>query len=157
MIQDSKGFIWFATGRGMYRYDGYNYRLFINAPEHKNNLKLNSLSSLFEDRIGKIWVGTSLGPIRFDPVGETFESFPFFIESIKAGMHIRSITEDKDGNIWFAMKTDQDTIGGLVFFDYTRKSYEVFNNNGLLYSPSDISLDENGNFWIASNKRNFHL
>jgi len=151
MIQDSKGFIWLGTGRGMYRYDGYNYRLFINAPEHKNNLTLNSISCLYEDRIGKIWIGTSKGPARFDPATETFESFPFFMDRIKAGMTIKSIIEDTAGNIWFTMRTDQDTIGGLVFLDHARSTFEVFNFDGLLYYPSGLSLDEHGNLWIASN------
>lgn len=152
MILDTRGFIWIGTGRGVYRYDGYNYRLFINDPDNKNNLTLNSVGCLFEDRDGKIWIGTGEGPVRFDPFTETFESFSFFSERIKTGMVLNSIVEDRHGNIWFTMQTDLDSIGGLVLFTYSTNSYEVFNFNGLLLRPRNISLDEHGNFWIASNK-----
>jgi ligand-binding sensor domain-containing protein len=151
MLQDSKGFIWFGTGRGMYRFDGYNYRSFVIDPEHKKNVDLNSIHSLYEDHYGKIWIGTGNGPARFDPVTETFETFPFFSERIKSGMLIYSILEDNGGNIWFTMRTDQDTIGGLVFFDHTRSTFEVSNDGGLLHFACGLSLDEQGNLWIASN------
>ena len=56
IIQDSKGFMWFATEGGINRYDGYNIKLF--------NCGYKFIQTIFEDRAdsGKVlWFGTRDG------------------------------------------------------------------------------------------------
>jgi len=50
IFQDSKGFMWFATGKGICRYDGLNSKTFL--AENQSTL---SGSCISEDRLGRIW------------------------------------------------------------------------------------------------------
>ena len=50
-IQDSKGYIWFATDNGVSRYDGYQ---FVNF-DISNGLVNNTVFDIYEDWKGRIW------------------------------------------------------------------------------------------------------
>lgn len=50
-IQDSKGYMWFATDMGVCRYNGYEFESFAL----KDGLPDNTVMSLFEDHKGRIW------------------------------------------------------------------------------------------------------
>lgn len=38
IVQDDKGFMWFGTRYGLYRYDGYNFKVFVHDPGNPNSL-----------------------------------------------------------------------------------------------------------------------
>ena len=50
-IQDSKGYMWFATDRGVVRFDGYEFKVFTT----QDGLLDNVVFQLLEDHTGKIW------------------------------------------------------------------------------------------------------
>ena len=58
IIQDKKGFIWFATGDGLNRYDGHNFKIYRNDPSDPTTLSASEIFSLSEDDLGNLWVGT---------------------------------------------------------------------------------------------------
>ena len=68
IIQDSKGFMWFATEGGLNRYDGYNIKLY--------DCKQSIITTIFEDPAdsGKIlWIGTKQGGLfQFNKESERF-------------------------------------------------------------------------------------
>ena len=55
IAQDSAGFLWIGTWKGLYRYDG---REVINYSLHMNNKIGRKISSLFLDSEGMLWIGT---------------------------------------------------------------------------------------------------
>lgn len=61
MLQDKKGYMWFATENGVSRYDGYEFRNFTT----KDGLPTNSTLKLYEDFIGRIWFLSFEGPISY--------------------------------------------------------------------------------------------
>lgn len=50
LMQDQRGFIWLGTDKGLYRYDGNEFKLFSSKKQDGK-----SLSNLMEDSNGKIW------------------------------------------------------------------------------------------------------
>lgn len=50
LMQDKRGFIWLGTDKGLYRYDGSEFKLFSSKKQDGK-----SLSNLMEDGSGKIW------------------------------------------------------------------------------------------------------
>jgi len=50
-LQDSKGFMWFATDRGVVRFDGYTFEVFSTDDGLSNNV----VFEIFEDAKGRIW------------------------------------------------------------------------------------------------------
>lgn len=58
IIQDKKGFLWFATADGLSRYDGYNFKVFKSDPSNPKSLSGSDIFSVAEDEQGNLWVGT---------------------------------------------------------------------------------------------------
>ena len=67
ILQDSRGFMWFGTDEGLNKYDGYKFTIFRHDPDNPNSLSHNAARSLFEDKSGNLWIGTTGGGIdKFD-------------------------------------------------------------------------------------------
>ncbi|MBI3194605.1 MAG: hypothetical protein HYZ34_09105 [Ignavibacteriae bacterium] len=102
ILQDSKGYLWFATHEGLNRYDGYSFKTFKHDPYDSLSLCNNQVTALFEDSRGILWVGTQKGAQRFDRNTETFhkmtrgtnDSTLFLLGGIGA------FAEDRFGNLW---------------------------------------------------------
>ena len=59
--EDSLGFMWIGTSRGLNRYDGYEYTQYYHKEGDSGSIPSNTISCLFTDRDGRLWVGTSDG------------------------------------------------------------------------------------------------
>jgi len=58
IIQDKKGFLWFASADGLNRFDGYTFKVFKNDPSDSKSLSGSDIFSVTEDDQGNLWVGT---------------------------------------------------------------------------------------------------
>ncbi|UCH98768.1 MAG: hypothetical protein JSV88_26780, partial [Candidatus Aminicenantes bacterium] len=101
--QDLKGFIWLGTDNGLARFDGNDFKIFnkTNTEEIKNN----SITSLYVSADGTLWIGTNGGGIA------VFKDNRFKHYSTRDGLpshFIGSITGDSRQNIWVS------TYGGEV-------------------------------------------
>lgn len=75
IIQDSRGFIWFATSAGINRYDGVSFRSFVPSCEELGIGRINIIQSIAEAPDGCILAGTDFGLFIFNPEYETFRRF----------------------------------------------------------------------------------
>ncbi|WP_426105666.1 diguanylate cyclase domain-containing protein [Massilia sp. TSP1-1-2] len=120
MLQDRQGFIWLgALNGGLYRYDGGEVVKFLNDPKDDKSLPGERVNTLFEDKAGSIWAGTTHGLARFNP--ETSD-FTRFVSSNAAGKHqvIRKIISDGKGGMWLG------TWGGLQHFDSATGKFTLY-------------------------------
>ena len=53
-IIDRHGYLWFTSPKGVIKYNGYNFRIFNTS----DGLSRDDVWYLFEDRAGRIWLGT---------------------------------------------------------------------------------------------------
>ncbi|MEO8231143.1 MAG: two-component regulator propeller domain-containing protein, partial [Ignavibacteriota bacterium] len=169
-LQDSEGYMWFATRSGLNRYDGYKFNLYFNHPNDSTSLSDDGTNSLYEDHNGNLWVGTIYGNInRFDRTTETFnyknvsdlmdvipdQTDDFYEYPLSFSRNqkttITSIAEDKDGKLWIG------TWGcGIVVIDKNFKKYNHFyfdkNNSGGLRTNRimDLLFDDDGKLWVAT-------
>src|SRR5215470_6996048 len=63
VVRDSRGFLWFCTGDGLSRFDGYtftNYGMDQGLPHRE-------VTDFLETRSGEYWVATKAGLVRFNP------------------------------------------------------------------------------------------
>ena len=67
ILQDRRGFMWFATRDGLNRYDGNTFVVYKNSPNDPSSLSSNFLHDLIEDDNGYLWISTNTGVNRFDP------------------------------------------------------------------------------------------
>src|ERR1700754_3082720 len=59
ILKDNKGFMWFGTNKGLFRFDGINTRRFTKA----DSLPLDHVTALAQDSIGRIWIGHKNGQL----------------------------------------------------------------------------------------------
>ncbi|MFT4929437.1 MAG: hypothetical protein ACI8WB_005570, partial [Phenylobacterium sp.] len=64
IVQDRKGFLWFATQDGLNRYDGYSFKVFRHNPDDAHSISGNSINTLTIDSAGVLWIGTLGGGLN---------------------------------------------------------------------------------------------
>jgi len=126
ILQDSRGFMWFATIDGLNRYDGYKFKVFRHDPEDPHSLSTNPLRVIYEDQTGDLWIGTSGGGLnRLDRYTEKFTHYkhdPDDPHSL-SGNDVRSIYEDRNGVLWIG------TTAGLNRYDRQTEMFTQFRHD----------------------------
>lgn len=104
MLRDSHGFIWIGTGAGLNRYDGYRFRTFFSQIDNEKTLLNDCIDEIYEDRIGQLWIHTSIGYCIYDPLTETFNRKPEqWLNSVGGVGSPDRIFIDSDSNMWIAV------------------------------------------------------
>jgi ligand-binding sensor domain-containing protein/two-component sensor histidine kinase len=102
-FEDSRGYMWFGSDRGVIRYDGYLFTSFTK----EDGLSDNEVFNFYEDRKGRIWLETMNGKMCYYKDGIFWNAKQ---DSVLAKMDcdasIHSIREDKHGNIWIISNRD---------------------------------------------------
>jgi ligand-binding sensor domain-containing protein/two-component sensor histidine kinase len=169
IIQDKMGYMWFGTGNGLNKYDGYNFTIYINNPLDSTSISDNGISAIYEDKEGFLWIGTTGGILnKFNRNTETFEHFELHIQenipieephfydypisfSRNNNLSITSIAEDDKEKLWIG------TWGGGLF-EFDKKTGKT---NHYYHNPSDpqslsyngitsILVDSKGTIWIST-------
>lgn len=103
LLQSRDGFLWIATKDGLNRYDGYNFRQYTNDPFRPYSIAENTITKLFEDSRGWLWIGLeSKGLDMFNPQTGLFYHFslPNLTNIATSPYDIQQIEEGPDGTIW---------------------------------------------------------
>ena len=100
IMKDSRGFMWFGTPAGLYRYDGYIFKHFQSDSQDGSSLPDSYIESIQEVN-GDLWIKTNSGYCIYHPQTETFERDMRLVFS-KIGM--KDVPDiiyiDKHKNLW---------------------------------------------------------
>lgn len=152
IVQDQNGFMWFATGDGLNRYDGYSFVVFKNDPKDSSSIYSNSINCLYLDKNSMLWIGFNNGVFdRFNSKKNQFTHFSLPTKTNKVLISgINCIKEDNSGQLFFS--TDNDGI--FILSKQTGKWQNLRNENGLNSLPSNsvlkIAFDKHGVLWCAT-------
>lgn len=155
IIQDRKGFLWFATEDGLNKYDGFSFITYRNNPSDSTSLSDNFIWKIFEDIDGTIWICTNNGGLnRFENETESFTRFqhsplnPFSISNNS----IRAIYQDRKGNLWIGTEGGglNKLIPGTNKFIRFPSNYRDKNSLTSNYVRA-ITSDDAGYIWIGTN------
>jgi len=96
IYRDSRGFLWFATDKGVARYNGIRFEIFTTF----NGLPDNEIFFFLEDRVGRLWLGTYNGELCYfkDDTFHTSRNTPFLQLHFKAS-YIKQMTLEQDGSV----------------------------------------------------------
>ena len=164
IIQDRRGFMWFATKDGLNRYDGKDIRIYMHSNSDPESLRNDYVNSLYEDSAGKIWVGTDFGVDIFLPQKDRFVHIP--VQNDKNGRNGHSvtvITEDTSRHIWIAVEGrgvfKLDIEGNLISFfscndfpELSQVSSILFDNMGLMW----LTSSNGGLYYSADSMDSLH-
>jgi signal transduction histidine kinase/ligand-binding sensor domain-containing protein len=153
LAQDGRGWLWIGTQRGLIRYDGYRFHLFLHRKQDAASLGGDFITSLYAARDGRLWVGTeSDGVSVFDPGSERFVHFrhdPRQADSLGAGV-VWALAGDADGWVWIG--TDQGLAYCTPGCKRLRRHRHDARNSASLANDQVRSLlfDRSGRLWVGS-------
>jgi signal transduction histidine kinase/ligand-binding sensor domain-containing protein len=138
IAQSVDGYLWIGTHNGLLRFDGVR---FVNTKELTASRALStSIVSLFGDRNGDLWIGTS---------NELHRWRAGSLHTEMSGFRAPAITQDAAGAIWFTRTRIQQGTGSLC---------AIVSGTGRCYGPRDgvpltfadpILLDARSNVWAG--------
>ncbi|MPR37201.1 hybrid sensor histidine kinase/response regulator transcription factor [Salmonirosea aquatica] len=151
--QDSRGYLWLATGSGLLRYDGHTWRVYQHDPKTANSLAGDNVRSICPTRDGLIWIGGwSAGLDCMNP--ETGKFTHYEVVETKEYRYennsISALLEDHLGNLWVG------TVGGLYRFEKATGKFtpykSIAGNPGTISHPhvSSIFEDKQGTLWVGT-------
>jgi ligand-binding sensor domain-containing protein len=124
ILQDSQGYMWFATHDGLNRYDGLQFTIFRNERNDPQSLAANWILCLAEDKAGNLWIGSE-GLNLYDPVMNRMTRIPVNTDDQNAyhGGRVDNITVDFDSTIWLS------TISGLAHYFPKQNRFKTYTHD----------------------------
>jgi ligand-binding sensor domain-containing protein/signal transduction histidine kinase len=142
LLQDQRGFMWFGTGYGLNKYDGFNFTIYT-LETSEDVLAGNSISRLYQDRAGNLWIGTAADLVRMDRETGKFTHYKPDAtnpHSLLPG-RINTFGEDSSGALWIG------TNGGLNRYEPATDTFtRYFENEGVL----SFLVDRGGGTWLGT-------
>ena len=157
ILQDRRGFMWFATRGGLNRYDGNSFVVYKHNPSDPGSLSSNFIQDLIEDDHGYLWMATNTGVNKFDPTTERVTRYLHdanYPNSI-GGVSVKSIARDSRGYLWFGTEDS-----GLDKFDPTTGAFTHYRKDSdgqFVGRITKVIADSQGNIWFVGERGLFHL
>ncbi len=138
IAEDAEGLLWLATPGELMRFDPKTeaYESFKHDPLDPQSISYNSISSLFVDKTGILWVGTTgMGISIYD---HKLHKFHLLTRKEDAGSRIsgfslRTLVEDHTGDVWIGSdvlyRWDRQQ-NHLESFEKSSDSINAFGNTG---------------------------
>jgi ligand-binding sensor domain-containing protein/serine phosphatase RsbU (regulator of sigma subunit) len=139
ILQDTKGYLWFATDGGLSKFNGQTFTNYST----NEGLSEAAVNTICEDNEGQIWIGHSFGKISVYN-GKNFSSFN--IDLKEKPSRITDITKDDKGNLWIS------TIGsGALYLNPKTKQYKQYSINKKLSDLVFLSfIDASSRVWFVT-------
>jgi signal transduction histidine kinase/ligand-binding sensor domain-containing protein len=150
VMEDKKGFRWFATSNGLHSFDGSRWRWFKQEKDKPGSLPDNTVSSLLEDDQERFWVLSLNRIFLMNRSTSQFYNVPVEEFAENRGGEFRSLVQLKDKNIWLTRVS-----GSLYRYDETVKKFlpesKIINQKD--YKVYQFDFDSSANrYWLGTNK-----
>ena len=110
IIEDGYGFMWFGSENGVFKYDGYEFKAYLNNKQDKNTIGNNFCYCIYMDRNKDIWTGDRSGLNLYNKELDIFTRF----KSIRNKKAIQ-----KNTLFMISLKTQKRTYGYAHLTDFS--------------------------------------
>ena len=160
LLEDARGHLWIATEGGLAHLPlsstaspTETFTTYRHDPENSKSLSSDSISSLWRDPSGDLWVGSSGGVDRFDPkegrVVKHYQHDPNDPSSLLFDA-VYDVLLDQAETLWVAtdLGLSRRDVGHQGFVHYQHER----NNRGSLSHTSTVTLfeDSQGTLWVGT-------
>ncbi len=156
MLQDRNGHIWLGAG---------DYGLFKFIPEVDSFANFNPreihdqppvvhVMSMFEDKVGRFWIGTGHGIFLFDRESKIFTHVETVPGAPDVWKKVGRIVEDRFGNTWFG------TDWGVFRYDPENNAWKHFSTDnpskpndffwGMVGGLTEVHAGNSDKMWIST-------
>ncbi len=156
--QDINGDLWITTiaNRGIYQFtpSSGTFLRHSNIPSDPHSLSNNTVTSLYADSMGVLWIGTNTGGLnKLDLYGRKFETYgwnPTDPNSLSAPI-ARAFAEGRDGSLYVGVAG-----GGLNRYNRKRsivRHYRSDSQNPRALNDDDVwalLTDPDGSLWVGT-------
>ncbi len=150
IYQDQQSFMWFGTGDGLNKYDGYKFSVYKHSPSDSTTISNNMINCIVEDHSGNLWIGTMNGLNRFDPQTEKFERYLHRSdhENGICNNYVKSLLIDSNGYLWIG------TDHGLNRLDLSNGQFSIYDFDEKLHHTRIFSIleDSRNEMWLATQR-----
>ncbi|MCI0694950.1 response regulator [candidate division KSB1 bacterium] len=141
VLVDAGGNLWVGTNRGLDRLRDQggaaafeHHVIFVKNPRAPLSPQDSSITALYQDNNGVLWLGTTSGIVRFDASDGSFIHYPHHYEIYRYDWGtILAIMQDRSGRLWLA------TPAELMRFDPERRTYDYFRHDP--FDPHSLSYN----------------
>lgn len=149
IIQDQKGFMWFASWDGLSKFDGYRFSNYKVKSGDKYFVKSNRIEKIEEDKFNRIWFKSYDGEMHcFNPATESYWGAQL-IDSLKSrNIQFSGINIQPSGKVWLTSNS-----GGCILIKDSVFDYQCYNmQNGSLKNNHVrvVFEDKELNSWILT-------
>ncbi len=149
ILIDRNNGLWVGTdGSGLF-YKAAGSSNIVNFTKENSRLLSNSISALWQDKKGIIWVGTALDGLF--TVNESHQLVPFSKQNELSGRKITAIKGDQLGNIWIGTYGEgvdcvNAQTGKIDIYQNQQGTTKLISNNWI----NTLLLDKEGNMIIGT-------
>lgn len=139
MLLDHKAGLWIGTDEGLLSFADRQFAVY----DTSYGLPSSDIHCLFQSSSGEVWAGTEYGASQFDGA-----KWADPLENETLGSRVRSISEDSNGALWFALRS------GALRYGSDRENEEILwfqESNGLSNGRiRKIFRDKSNSLWFAT-------
>jgi signal transduction histidine kinase/ligand-binding sensor domain-containing protein len=164
VISDRMGNVWMATGNGLVRFDGYEFKRFY--PDPNNPATLGSILTyrLFEDRPGNIWTGCMGLVSEYNPRTNSFKNFDFTGLTdfpIYSQPAVAAFVSDSSGRIYFGVASVLGFISTHALLYKEKNEDEIkrfeYPDSLKIQNIYRFTIDPRGHVWFMAENGLFSI
>ena len=147
ILQDSDGFMWFATNNGLCRYDGYEFKTYKSSSQFPELLQSNIVNAIVEDIDHNLWIGTEQGLHFLD---KSTDKIVCISNDSLPNSFIHSLLISRDSTLWVGTQ-----VGLLKYNRQTGSFFQYKNRPNDETSIAGNSIhalleDKSGDIWVGT-------
>ena len=144
-VEDSLGYLWLNSDKGILRFDGYNYKAYSFSDVMGDHAKSSSILNIVQDKNNRIWCVSKKGNIsELLPSGKFIPCFSS-IQNLDEHQNFESSSLGKS-RLWLG--SNFGTMTGQSLSDSTLIKFDI---NSINETITSISEDINNTIWFSTN------